>query len=150
MKDINKMTKAKDVIVASKANRECIYYISLFGVAFIAAVVLILVGYRNENAGLRIYSYVLAPIFAIGVGVATRVLYASVNSIYTKAGTLYIKRPLYTRRIPQDKIDSVTVAKYGEEGLTSLKIIYGEKTAKYSLIGVTREDAARLKKVNKI
>lgn len=149
MKDITSVSKSKEILFESKANKEWIYYVCLFGSAFVAAVVLIFIGHKNENAGLKTYAAVLAPLFALAAAISARLLFASINQIFTKNGTLYIKRPFYTKRIALDKIETVTVAKYGDKGLTSLKITYGEKSAKYSLAGVTREDAARLKKMNK-
>lgn len=149
MKDITSISKSKEVLFESKANKEWLYYVCLFGAAFVAAVALIFVAYNKENAGLKIYATILAPVFALASAIAARLFYASANSIFIKNGTLYIKRPFYTKRIAVDKIETVTVAKYGDKGLTSLKITYGEKSAKYSLANVTREDAVRLKKMNK-
>ena len=149
MKDITKISKSKDVIVSSRVNKECIYYLALFTAALITAIVLLFVGVARENAGLKVYSYVLIPLFAIAALISLRVLVASVNSIFVKDGVLYIKRPLITRRVPIKSIERITVAKFGDEGLTSLKIVFGDKTLKYTLRGVDKEDAAKLKKITK-
>ncbi len=150
MKDISEISKSKDAIIASKANKEFIYYLVLFSIAFAAAVALIVIAFVNKNTGLKIYSLILAPVFLILTALSIRLLYASVNSVFVKGDLVYIKRPLYTKKILISSIDDVKVASNEKDGTAWVKVIYGDKEAKLKLGEINKEELLRFKKIKSI
>ncbi len=147
MKDISQIEKSKEVIVDSKINREFIYYLVLFTIALISAVVLIFIAFKNNNLGLKIYSLILTPLFLILSLLSARLLYASHNMIFVKNSCLYIKRSLYTKKILISKIDGIKVASNEKESTVFVKISYGDKTYRLSLKGLEKEDVINIKKI---
>ncbi len=137
----------RKTILNTRVSRECIYYLCLFALAMIASVVLIFVAYKRQNEGLKIYAFILAPLFLSLTAVAARMLYASVGRIFVKGDSLYVKHALYTRRIEMKHLDSVKISTNKQTGETSIKLTYGEKSARLNLAGIEKSDLTELKKI---
>lgn len=147
MKDISSIEKSKDVISGLHVSKEGLYYIALFGAASITAAVLLIIAYVQHNSPLKIYSFVLLPLFLILTAVAARFTYVTKNRVYVKDGTLVIKSFFLTRKLKTEKIDKLTAAKNGETEITSVNITYCTKTYKYKFKNFTKEDISHLRRV---
>ncbi len=147
---MNAEKSKKNVIIGTKANKEFIYYIVLFTVAFIAAAVLVAIGFKNNNEGLKIYSSVLSALFAAAIAVSIRLLYASYDMIYVCDTFLYVKRPLYTKKIDIKNIKAVKAAVNEKTEEFTVRIAYGEKSMHLKLKNLEKDDLIKLKKVKSI
>lgn len=147
MKDISSIEKSKDVIKGLEINRESVYYTALFGAASVVSLVLLIISYVQRNAGLKIYSWILLPIFLIGTLAAARYAFVSKNRIYTKCGVLVIKSFFITRHFEIAKIEKLTAAKFGDKGLASVNITYGEKSFKYTFKDCSKEEINELRRL---
>ncbi len=150
MKDILEISKSKDVIITSKANKEFVYYLVLFSIAFAAAIALIAIAFVNNNKGLKIYSLTLAPVFLVLTLLSVRLLYASINSVFVKDGFVYIKKALCTKKILISDINDVKVASNEKDGTAWVKVIYGNKEAKLKLGEINKDELLRFKKIKSI
>ena len=146
MKDTS---KEKRIILGSKGNKECIYYISLFGVALAAALGLLIFSILKNNSGLLIYSCILLPIFALSLVTSITVLVNSINPISLIGDKLCIKRALYSKKIPLSQIDKIAVSTDGKSDISTVKVIYGKKSATYKFKNVSKETASVLRKLKK-
>lgn len=147
MKDISSIEKSKNVIKGLEINRESVYYTALFGVASLVSLVLLIVSYVQRNTGLKIYSWILLPVFAVCTLVAARYAFVSKSRIYTKCGVLVIKSFFVTRHFEIAKIEKLTAAKFGENDLASVNITYGEKSFKYTFKGCSKEEINELRRI---
>ena len=145
----NTASAKKDVILSNKGNKEALYYLCLFSAAFLAAIALMIYALVKKNEGLTIYSYVLVPAFLVAALASLRYFIASIDPIFIKDGKLYVKKFLFTRRISTDSIEKITVATFGEDHKTSLKIAYGDKNAKYQFSNMDKDTQAKLRKLAK-
>lgn len=134
----------KDVIIGFKANRESIYYTSLFSVAFAASILLLIFGKTQNNKGLVTYASVLIPVFLISALIAARFTCVGKNKVYLTKNTLVIKTFFITRKFKTSEIKKLTSAKYGD-GCTSLNIKYHQKTYKYNFKNITKDDVSKIK-----
>ena len=134
----------KDVIIGFKANRESIYYTSLFSVAFAASILLLIFGKTQNNKGLVTYASVLIPVFLISALIAARFTCVGKNKVYLTKNTLVIKTFFITRKFKTSEIKKLTSAQYGD-GCTSLNIKYHQKTYKYNFKNITKDDVSKIK-----
>ena len=144
-------TKAtqKEVIIEAKGDRESIYYLCLFGAALLAAIGLIIYANVKENTGLATYAYVLTPIFALATLSALRFYFCTKNPVYLKGEGLFVKRYFFNRKFVIADIEKITVAAHGEKERYSVNVYYGEKTYNYEYHSITKEAAAKLRKISK-
>ena len=140
----------KEVLINSKTNKESIYYVCLFGLGFIASMVLLIYAIVKSNQALIIYSSILTPVFVIATLAATRFAIASTNPVFIKNDELFIKSFLRTLRIKRSDIDKITVATFTDSHKTSVNITYGGKNTKYTFENISKETAAKLRKINKL
>ena len=147
MKDISSIEKSKDVVLGLCINRESVYYSALFGTASLTALVLLIISYAQRNAGLKIYSWILLPVFVICTAIAARYAFVSKNKIYAQCGTLVIKSFFVTRKYEIAKIDKLTAATNNKDGVTSVNVIYGRSTHNYKYKSITKEEIAHLRRV---
>ena len=145
----NKNNTKKEVIIEAKGDRESIYYLCLFGAALLASIVLMIFAIKKENEGLTTYSYFLVPIFALSMLSAVRFLFATKNPVYIKDDALYVKRYFFNRKFLISVIEKITVAAHGEKERYSVNVYYGGKTYNYEYHSITKDAAARLRKICK-
>lgn len=146
MKDISSIKKSKETIIGLRVNKESLYYSILFGVATLVAIVLMIFAFSHNNPGLKIYSCILTPIFAVLSAIAIRFTVMSKDKIHVVDGVLVIKSFFCTRKIKVADIEKLTAAKFGTKGLTSVNITYCGKTAKYIYKNMTKEEIALLRR----
>lgn len=146
----NKNTKpTKEVIIEAKGDRESIYYLCLFGAALVAAIVLMIVAINKNNTGLATYSYVLTPVFALAMLSALRFFFCTKDPVYLKGDCLYVKRYFFNRRFRIEAIERITVAAHGEKQRYSMNVYCGDKTYNYEYHSITKDAAAKLRKISK-
>lgn len=145
MKDISSIEKSKDVITGFGVNKESVYYICLFGAASITSLVLLIISYIQRNSGLKIYSWILLPVFIICTAIAARYTFVSKNKIYVQNGVLVIKSFFITRKFEIEKIKKLTSATNNKDGITIINITYGTKTVNYKYKSITKEEVAHLR-----
>jgi hypothetical protein len=147
MKDISSIEKSKDVVYGLGVNRESLYYTALFGVASVTALVLLITSYAQKNTALKIYAWILLPIFAIFTLIAARYSFVSKNKIYAQCGVLVIKSFFITRKFEILKIEKISAATNNKNGVTAVNVFYGGKTYNYKLKSMTKEEIAHLRRV---
>jgi hypothetical protein len=147
MKDISSIEKSKDVVYGLGVNRESIYYTALFGAASLTALVLLIISYAQKNTALKIYAWVLLPIFAICTVIAARYSFQSKNKVYVQCGVLVIKSFFITRKFEIMKIEKLTAATNNKDGVTTVNICYGGRTFNYKFKSMTKEEIAHLRRV---
>ena len=145
MKDISSIEQSKEIITGHRVNKEWLYYSVLFGAATVVAIVLTVFAFVQNNKGLQIYSCILAPIFLILTGIFTRLAFVSKGRIHVKDGKLVIKSLFLTRKIRISTIDKLTAARFGDKGLTSVNVTYGNKVARYRFKNLEKEEIAHLR-----
>ena len=145
MKD--NLQNKKEAIIGSRANRESLYYTILFTLGAIAAAVLICLGSAKANKGLTNYAAVLLPIFVIAALVFARFSYVSANTVHKNNGVLVIKTFFITRKYNVSEIEKFALMQSKNGEITEVKIIYREKTFYHTFKKMTKEEAARLKRV---
>lgn len=147
MKDISSIEKSKDIVYGLSVNRESLYYTALFGAASITALVLLIISYAQKNTALKIYAWILLPVFALCTLIATRYSFASKNKIYAQRGILVIKSFFITRKFEILKIEKISAATNNKNGVTAVNVFYGGKTYNYKLKSMTKEEIAHLRRV---
>lgn len=146
MKDISSMEKSKEVISGLRANRESLYYTILFGAASIVAVVLLIVAFVQKNSPLKVYTYIMLPVFALATTAAARYTFVSKDRIYTKCGVLVIKSFFITRRFKIENIDRLTAATNNKDNVTTVNVVVGDRTASYKFKNMSKEEIAHLRR----
>ena len=146
MKDISSIEKSKDVITGLGVNKESAYYTALFSLASITAMVLMIISYVQKNTGLKIYSWILLPIFIICTAIAARYTFVSKNTIYVQCGILAVKSFFITRKFEIGKIEKITAATNNKNGISTVNVIYGGKTFNYEYKSMTKEEIAHLRR----
>ena len=147
MKDISSIEKSKDVVYGLGVNRESIYYTALFGAASLTALVLLIISYAQKNTALKIYAWVLLPVFAICTVIAARYSIQSKNKVYAQCGVLVIKSFFATRKFEIMKIEKLTAATNNKDGVTTVNVCYGGRTFNYKFKSMTKEEIAHLRRV---
>lgn len=148
MKDTN-VTKEKRIVLESHGNKECIYYISLFGIAIAAAIAMLVFSIIKSNTGLMTYSCVLLPVFALAMLLSVIIYINSKNPITVTDGVLSIKKGLCVKKIALAKIDKIAVSADGKSDVSIVKVSYGEKVARYKFKNISKETASVLRKLKK-
>ena len=146
MKDISSIEKSKDVVYGLGVNRESLYYTALFGAASVTALVLLFISYAQKNTALKIYAWILLPIFAICTAIAARYAFASKNKIYAHDGVLVIKSFFITRKFEIAKIEKLTAATNNKSGVTTVNVFFGGRNYNYKLRSMTKEEIAHLRR----
>ena len=139
----------KEVIIEAKSDRESIYYLCLFGAALLASIGLMIYAITKKNPGLTTYSYFLIPLFALSVISALRFLFCTKDPVYVKGDSLFVKRYFFNRRFAISEIEKITVAAHGEKQRYAMNVYYNGKTYNYEYHSVTKDAAARLRKISK-
>ena len=145
----NKNNTKREVIIEAKGDRESIYYLCLFGVALLVSIALMIFAINKGNEGLTTYSYFLVPIFALSVLSAVRYLLATKDPVYVKDGALYVKRYFFNKKFLISDIEKITVAAHGEKERYAVNVYYGDKTYNYEYHSITKDAAAKLRKICK-
>ena len=146
MKDISSIEKSKDVVYGLGVNKESVYYTALFGAASLTALVLLIISYAQRNTALKIYAWILLPIFAICTVIAARYSFASWNKIYAHCGVLVFKSFFITRKFEIAKIEKLTAATNNKDGVTTVNVCYGDRTFNYKFKSMTKEEIAHLRR----
>ena len=142
----NNSKTPRDVILGKKINRETVYYTALFGAATITALILLFIAYSQGNKELKIYSYVLAPLFFAATAVSARYTCFTKDRIHAQDGVLVIKTFFRTRKLKIAKIEKLTALKSGDDKRTSVKITYLGKVLNYKFKNITKEEVAHLRR----
>ena len=145
MKNNSTTEITKNTIRGDRVSRESIYYTSLFGVALITAIVLLIISIARHNKSLTIYASLIGALFLIATLVAVRCICMSKNTLHTVGDTLVIKRFFVTRKFKSDKINKLTIVKFGDKGLNKVNITYGEKTFRYKFYNLSKEEISKLR-----
>ena len=69
--------------------------------------------------------------------------------MYLKGEGLFVKRYFFNRKFVIADIEKITVAAHGEKERYSVNVYYGEKTYNYEYHSITKEAAAKLRKISK-
>ena len=146
MKDISSIEKSKDVVYGLGVNKESVYYTALFGAASLTALVLLIISYAQRNTALKIYAWILLPIFAICTVIAARYSFQSKNKIYAQSGVLVIKGFFATKKFEIAKIEKLTAATNNKNGVTTVNVFYAGRTYNYKLKSMTKEEIAHLRR----
>ena len=147
MKEISSKEGFKEVLYGQRVNKESVYYSALFGAASVTALVLLIIAYAQRNTDLKIYSYVLLPVFMLCTAIAVRYTIMCKDRIYVKDGTLTVKGFFVNRSFEIESIERLTTTSLGDGKPTRVKIVYGKESYRYSLWNFSNEDAVRLKKI---
>ncbi|MBQ7344007.1 MAG: hypothetical protein IJW53_04500 [Clostridia bacterium] len=147
MKDISSIERSKDVVYGLGVNRESVYYSILFGAASITALVLLIISYAQKNTALKIYAWILLPIFLVCTVIAARYAFASKNKIYAQCGVLVIKSFFITRKFKIASIEKISAATNNKSGVTTVNVFYDKRTYNYKLKSMTKEEIAHLRRV---
>ena len=146
MKNIFKSNTSKEVIKDYGINKESVYYVCLFGAASITALVLLIIAYAQRNSGLKIYSWILLPVFILSTVMAARYAYTFKDKIYVADDALLVKCFLATKRYEIDKIDRLTAATNNTDGITSINVCYENTVTNYKLTSMSKEEIAHLRR----
>ena len=146
MKNIFKSNTSKEVIKDYGINKESIYYVCLFGAASITALVLLIIAYAQRNSGLKIYSWILLPVFILSTVMAARYAYTFKDKIYVADDALFVKCFLATKRYEIDKIERLTAATNNTDGITSINVCYENTVTNYKLTSMSKEEIAHLRR----
>ena len=146
MKDISSIEKSKDVVYGLGVNKESVYYTALFGAASLTALVLLIISYVQKNTALKIYAWILLPVFAICTVIAARYSFASWNKVYAHGGFLVFKSFFVTRKFEISKIKKISAATNNKNDVTTVNVFYSEKTYNYKFKSMTKEEIAHLRR----
>ena len=147
MKENSSKEGFKEVLYGQRVNKESVYYSALFGAASITSLVLLIIAYAQRNTDLKIYSYVLLPMFILCTATAVRYTLMCKDRIYVKDGVLTVKSFFVNRHFEIGRIEKVTAVSPDDGKPTTVKIIYGNQSYRYSLVNFGKEDISRLKKI---
>ena len=139
-------TKNKEVIKGTKINGETVYYSALFGLGFIIAVVLLILGIIGHNTGLIVYTAILIPLFLAASLASIRFTMISKDTLYIEDGYLVVKRFFTTVKMKTSDISKLTAVKDDKSDAATINITYGKETAKFHFRSLTKEEIAQLKR----